>query len=608
MLLEYFLWILIYIVIFFLSLAMMIYLALKAKKGMLLNSFLFLHSMTILWVLRAALFFVALSFLKEPGQFETALDLLNWKLEIFVGGFIGLAWLVFSLNYTGWKYAANKKVIVLMSLPTLLLFITALTNNFHHLFMKDFVPGIFFWMHALVAYIFSIAAFVVLIRYAVYKKGQERMRTILLIAAYLIPFLSSIINDVMVQVLQSKPILGYADSSPIAFTFGTAFIALITFKYKFLNVKARALNNIVDNLKQSVVIVDRDNYIIGFNNSFLETFQYGTSEIDGKSICNFCDYLQRNIEATESKLIIESINSNSCKRFQGAFKIAEPRRKYYDVSIQPVISKGKLVGRIISFEDITRISKFNEELETKNKDLSLLNVELMEKNKQLHDYAAVVEELTAMRERNRISRDVHDTLGHTMTVLITQLQVAFILCGNETDNLREKIDEIIKMAQDGLDELRRSISGVIPDKSKCNDLEGAINMLADGYKAGGVKVELSVYGTSSDLPRDYFEALFRLCQEAITNALRHGKAKHVDIVLNFTGSKYKALIKDDGCGCIKINKGFGLKGMEERIHNLGGNVQYGSDGENGFNIFVELPRKGINNSKTITGARRDDNT
>ncbi|HEX3028105.1 MAG TPA: histidine kinase N-terminal 7TM domain-containing protein [Clostridia bacterium] len=586
------------------SLTLLVYLVLKAKRSILLKCFIFLHSMTILWVLRAAIFFVVLSFIKDTGQFETALDLLNWKLEIFVGGFIALSWLIFSLNYTGWKYAANKKVIAFLSLPTVTLFAVALTNNLHHLFMKNFVPGLFFWVHALVAYIFSLAAFVFLIRYAVQNKGPERVRSVLLIIAYLIPFLSSIINDILVQVLHSKPILGYADSSPVAFSFGTAFIALIVFKYKFLNVKTKALNNIVDNLKQSIAIVDAGNNITGFNTSFIKTFPYGSADKDGESITHLSDYLKESMDTDEDNLVIESINSSRCQSFQGVFKLVRPERRYYDVIIYPVLIKSNMFGRIISFEDITRIREFNDELEVKNKHLSLLNQELTEKNKQLHDYAAAAEELAVMRERNRISRDVHDTLGHTMTAIITQLQVAHILCGNET-KLAEKIEETVSIAQNGLNELRRNISELISDKPKHYGIENEISKLAENYKAAGINIEISVNGSSKDLPQDYFEALYRLCQEAITNALRHGKAKNIDIVFNFTGNKFKAFIKDDGCGCLEINKGFGLTGMEVRINSLDGNVQYGSDGESGFNIFVELPRQttaGMN--ETIPGGMK----
>jgi signal transduction histidine kinase len=87
------------------------------------------------------------------------------------------------------------------------------------------------------------------------------------------------------------------------------------------------------------------------------------------------------------------------------------------------------------------------------------------------------------------------------------------------------------------------------------------------------------------------DALYRLCQEAITNSTRHGKAKNTNIILKFSEDKIRLFIFDDGCGCQNIKKGFGLSGMEQRIHNIHGSIVYGSDGESGFNIRVELPLK-----------------
>jgi signal transduction histidine kinase len=131
--------------------------------------------------------------------------------------------------------------------------------------------------------------------------------------------------------------------------------------------------------------------------------------------------------------------------------------------------------------------------------------------------------------------------------------------------------------------------GLIPDKLSDNNLEAAVIQLIKDFKSTGMKIDVAVNGSYTILPTDHLQALFRLCQEALTNALRHGKADQIDIVMNFTESRVKVLITDNGVGCRKIVKGYGLTGMEERITGLGGTIHYGSDGESGFNIFVELP-------------------
>ncbi|MCX7711815.1 MAG: histidine kinase [Clostridia bacterium] len=600
--LEYFSWVIFYMVVFFLSFSLLVYLAVKAKKSPLLYSFLFMHFITLLWILRATILFVIISYIKDENQLTSAFELLNWKFGTAIGGLAGLSWLIFSLNYADWKHAGNKLAIVLLSAPTVFFILTALTNDVHRLFMYKFVPGIFFWFHAFIGYLYSITGFIILIRYSIRKMGYERTRTILLMAAYFLAFTSSLINELLVEVLHSKPILGYADSSPIAFTVANALIALLIYKYRFLNIKTIALNKIVNNLKQSVVIVDSFNKIISLNRSFSEAFPDGIQSKEDQRVLHLNEHLKERIDPNEEgQKILEAINSNQCINFQGVLKLAKPHRKYYDVVIYPILDNERALGRIISFDDITRVTEFMEELEEKNDALSLLNDELIDKNRQLRDYAAAAEELAVMRERSRFSRDVHDTLGHTMTVLITQLQVVDILSDTEPDKAKLKIKEIMEIAKNGLNELRKSISGLMPGKSQNINLEDALIKLVADFEASGMKIDLSLNGDSNCLTSEYFEVLFRLCQEALTNALRHGKAKHVDIVFNFLDEKCRVFIKDDGRGCKEVHKGFGIKGMEERVSSLGGNIQYGSDGENGFNIFVELPTTGSKELLSRTG-------
>lgn len=594
----FFIWVVIYIVVIQLSLTILFYLFFQAKRNALLFSFAFVHLITILWTLRALLVLVVVSYIKDQNQLLAAFDLINWKLGVFVGAFIGLAWLMFSLNYVEWKLSKNKKVILLLAAPSVCFFIVAVTNNYHHLFMKDFSPGIFYWMHVLIKYGYIITGFFVLVKYAIKQNGPELKRTVLLMISYCLPFVSSIINEYRLEILHIKPILGYYDPAPIGFFIGTVFITLIIHKYRFLNIKTIALNKIVDNLKQAIIIVDHFNKVVGMNRSFIDVFLSARQIKHDVNIVFLNKFFENSMDNhQEIHEIVRIINSNSQESFQGELKLVKPDLRYYDLVIYPILGNGKVLGRIISFDDITKIKRVMAELEKKNDDLSGLNNELVSKNEQLRDYAVAVEELAVIKERNRFSRDVHDTLGHTMTVLITQLQVIGIICDQEPNKVKGIIREILNTAKDGLNELRRSISGLRPGKLNGNNLDEAINKLITDFGATGMKIDFLVNGECNNMNSEYYHVIFRICQEALTNSLRHGKAKHVDIVLNYIDGRVKVLIKDDGCGCIKINKGFGLTGMEERVINLGGIIHYGSDGEKGFNIFFELPAMSTLESK-----------
>lgn len=559
---EFLAWTVLYIFIIQLSLTMLAYLKIKAKKGLLLYSFMFIQFVSVLWTLRALIYLIAASYIQDKMLFNAVLNFLSWKLGIFVGGFIALGWLIFCLNYVEWKYAGRKLTVSLLAAPVALSFLMALTNDFHGLFSDDSGPGILFWIHAAIGYAYTITAFTALIRYAVKQSGHERKRTVLLIVAYFIPFISDILNEVRMFVFHMSPLLGDFDSSPVCFSIGIALIAFIIYKYRFLNISTVAMGSIVDNLKQAVVIVDTNNGIISRNRSFTDTFPFKSQSGHNEDIACFGEYLGNRVGTGHGNLkTLKMINSTGCEAFNGELELAEPLRRYYDVVIYPILKNGTVFGRILSFDDIT----------------------------QLHDYASTVEELAVIRERDRFSRDVHDTLGHTMTVLITQLKVVSILFDSEPDNARKKVGEMIRVAREGLNELRRSISGLRSGRLEEDNPENALARLVSDFEAAGMKIDLTVNGTAAGMSFDGFQAVFRICQEALTNSLRHGRAENVAIVLNFTGERAKLLIKDDGCGCGTIKKGFGLTGMEERVKNLGGYIRYGSDGEKGFNIFAEIP-------------------
>lgn len=94
----------------------------------------------------------------------------------------------------------------------------------------------------------------------------------------------------------------------------------------------------------------------------------------------------------------------------------------------------------------------------------------------------------------------------------------------------------------------------------------------------------------------YAGVIYRICQEALTNSIRHGKARNISIVLRFSISMIKILIIDDGVGCSELHEGFGLSGMKQRIKELNGKIEYGSGGENGFSIFAEIPFENSKNA------------
>ncbi len=578
--------------LFQLSIGMLVYLLFYAKKSALLYSYVFFHVMAILWVLHSILSITVTLYVKDINILIVFNRIIYGYLGIFIGGATGLSWLLFALNYVGWKYAQKAKYVLLICLPDSLLYIGLLTNQHHFLFFReDSTFGILYWIHAFVSYTASLIGFIVLANYARSREKYEKSRTLLLMTAYMIPLSYLLYQDVLSKIVPFRQILPhYISFAPFAFFVASALVTFTITKYRFLNITPIASNKIVENLSMAVLIVDSTHRVINMNRSFLENFSEDKRVGHNETIAFLNDFISRKmVDMPANYAALNAINSVSSNNYTGELILNTPTRKYYEVSVHPIVEKAGILGRIISFDDNTQIKTAMDQLEDQNNTLSYLNKQLIEKNDQLKYYAHTAEELAVVKERQRFSRDAHDTLGHTMTVLITQLKVAEILCKTNAEAAREKITESLLVAKEGLRELRKSIMGIAPGKLSEDNIKSSILNLINDYKSTGMKIDVTVNGDFESLPDDLIQALFRLLQEALTNSLRHGRATHVDIVMNSADSKLKVLIKDNGTGCKNINKGFGLKGMEQRISAFNGTVHYGSDGENGFNIFVEVP-------------------
>lgn len=224
------------------------------------------------------------------------------------------------------------------------------------------------------------------------------------------------------------------------------------------------------------------------------------------------------------------------------------------------------------------------------------NRELKLANEKLKEYASTVEENAVLRERNRLARDVHDTLGQTLSILITLLQLSLLSCKKAPEETEENLKNALEITGQGLNEVRRSISGLVPQKLEENNLFDALEKLINEFQCLGVDVELSVNKFDKNISANYKEAIYRICQEALTNSVKHGRATKVTIIIKFTDSVIKLFIFDNGIGCKgkSEGKGFGLQGMKQRVEKLNGEIKFGSGDRKGFNIHVELPTEQLN--------------
>lgn len=214
----------------------------------------------------------------------------------------------------------------------------------------------------------------------------------------------------------------------------------------------------------------------------------------------------------------------------------------------------------------------------------------------MNEHLKMLEELAIANERNRVAREIHDTLGHSLTLLIMLMKAAKIELANNPVSSREKLAEGIRIAQGELNELRWSISGLLSKNITDMDIIDSVHSLVQYMKSVGIHIDFSVFGKElyTQMPASIYklklsDTLYKVCKEAITNSLRHGNATAINIIMKFSPAKVHLFILDNGRGCPKITPGLGLTGMAGRVKDLQGVIKFGSDGETGFHIQVELP-------------------
>lgn len=150
-----------------------------------------------------------------------------------------------------------------------------------------------------------------------------------------------------------------------------------------------------------------------------------------------------------------------------------------------------------------------------------------------------------------------------------------------------------RFVKEGMGELRRSLLGLSATYVKTDSVASTIKSLIRKFGSLGVQIDLDAGGPGIDRKeeQELLADIYGICREVLTNSVRHGKAENISIILRAVDGVYRISILDDGCGCKKINKGFGLLGIEERVKKLNGRLLFGSDGVKGFYFHMEIPVK-----------------
>lgn len=224
-----------------------------------------------------------------------------------------------------------------------------------------------------------------------------------------------------------------------------------------------------------------------------------------------------------------------------------------------------------------------------------LAADLQQANQRLQDFAGQVEALTIVQERNRLAREMHDTVGHRLTVAAVQLEAAQRLIHQDTARSEQLIETVRGQVRDALAELRQSVASLRRPMESDQTWPVALHSLAKTFQeATQLDIHLSVPEEALQLSEGKRLALYRLVQEGLTNIQRHANATQVWITLEYYSDCLRLSIADNGSGFTERQKGsqpggFGLLGLQERAAILGGKLSWVDRPEGGALICMELP-------------------
>ncbi|MDK2982243.1 MAG: hypothetical protein PWQ55_2590 [Chloroflexota bacterium] len=216
--------------------------------------------------------------------------------------------------------------------------------------------------------------------------------------------------------------------------------------------------------------------------------------------------------------------------------------------------------------------------------------DLEDAHRQLRDYAARIENLAVAEERNRIARDIHDSLGHYLTAMTMQLQAAGQMVRSEPVQAAESIQKVEDMARESLAELRRAVAALRESPLDTLSLPDALAELVSDFKNSGIMAELRVTGEVRLLPSQLKTVLYRAAQEGLTNVHKHAHASSVTLDLCYAEQVVTLEVLDNGVGMGAGQPGgYGLVGLRERVQLAGGRLEAGSQAQGGFRLAIEVP-------------------
>jgi len=225
--------------------------------------------------------------------------------------------------------------------------------------------------------------------------------------------------------------------------------------------------------------------------------------------------------------------------------------------------------------------------------------ELELSHQQLQIYATQVAELATIEERNRLAREIHDSLGHYMTVVNVQLEKAIAFRDTNPAEADQAIKDAKHLASEALNDVRQSVSALRTTPEKFS-LTESLDTLVKHMENDRLTIDLEIGGNENDFSRQSLVTLYRTAQEGLTNIQKHAHATHITIRIKLEDQEASLSIIDNGQGFNpatlndqRMESHYGLQGIKERLELVRGSFTVESIPNEGTSVLVTVPKNPI---------------
>ena len=283
--------------------------------------------------------------------------------------------------------------------------------------------------------------------------------------------------------------------------------------------------------------------------------------------------------------------------------LSNPTEIHYDVIFVLTLALTLAIVRMLMREKASRAR--SEQLLAA---LQEAHQQLEEAHQQLRNHAEQVEELAATKERNRLARDIHDSLGHYLTIINVQLEKALAFQESKPREAEQAMRDAKRLASEALQDVRRSVSTLRATQQTFTFIP-TVTTLVERLRNPQLAVELSIAGSEDGYSKQALLALYRAVQEGLTNTQKHAGANRVLVEILFGRSEATLRLRDNGRGfeperLAALQPGregsYGLQGVRERLELAGGSLQLESKPGEGTCLVATIPKGHTASSRRVS--------